>query len=308
MSVEYMKEFMVLVEHMSFTSAAKQLNMTQSALSKHVSALEREFNTSFFNRDGNSISLTLQGRAFCEEAHRVITAYDSAQDRIHNIQPPVIIGGSVHDAAVRSIVSAALRSLDGDNNHIELHVVPTTSQAAIPSLLGNTIDLAITIALEDDTEDPHIKHQIFNKVPLVAAMDKTHALANKESLQLCDLANEGIMCPTGSLESTRGSRVVEDLFARKDIPIRKHIFFAKDSMDFPYVNWEGNVFVMPQTLFNKQFLGPRMEDLVSIPFKDADALFPYKISWRADEQRKSVLTVVNALINESDLRDQSQQK
>lgn len=308
MSVEYMKEFMVLVEHMSFTSAAKQLNMTQSALSKHVSSLEREFNTSFFNREGNSISLTLQGRAFCEEALRIIAAYDTAQERIRHIQPPVIIGGSVHDSAVRSIVSAALRSFNLDEGRIEINVVPTTFQASTTSLLGNAIDLAITIALEDDTDNPQTKNQVFNRVPLVAAMERTHTLAHKKSLRLTDLANEGIMCPTGSLESTRGSRVVEDLFARKSIPIRKHIFYAKDALDFPYVNLEGNVFVMPQTLFNKQFLGPRMEDLVAIPFEDSDAFFPYKISWRADEQRKSVLTVVDALINESDLRHQRQQK
>lgn len=303
MSVEYMREFMTLVEHMSFTAAAKKLNMTQSALSKHIAALEREFDASFFHRNAQAISLTQQGRAFCEESSRILAAYDEAQRRIRTIEPPVHIGGSVHDSAIMALISAAWRTLAQSHDGVELNIVPTPFQMLDRGLIDNTIDLYITVELEDDPKDARVRHTPFNRVPLMAVMEKDHPLASRTTLGLEDLEGHGIMCPTGTAESSRGSQAIERIFAQRGIAIRKHIFFANDAMDFPYAALGDNLFVMPQSLFNRQVFGARMDDFVAVALNDSDAVFPYRLAWRTDERRPAVLDFVRTLQDESSLRD-----
>lgn len=59
------EEFLELVNYMNFTVAARKLNLTQSALSKHIAALEKEFDVVLVDRSKQQIELTQQGRIFC---------------------------------------------------------------------------------------------------------------------------------------------------------------------------------------------------------------------------------------------------
>ena len=40
---------------------------------------------------------------------------------------------------------------------------------------------------------------------------------------------------------------------------------------------------MPRSLFSKQLFGHALAGCAGIPISDADARFPYQVSWRADE-------------------------
>lgn len=62
METDHIEEFRRVADLGSFTLAARELHMTQSALSKHVAALEREFGVDLFTRDKNGISLTPAGK------------------------------------------------------------------------------------------------------------------------------------------------------------------------------------------------------------------------------------------------------
>lgn len=53
---------MTVVEHRSFSKAAKHLFISQSAVSKNVSLLEKEFGAELIKRSGNSIMLTEAGK------------------------------------------------------------------------------------------------------------------------------------------------------------------------------------------------------------------------------------------------------
>ena len=71
MNSSYLNEFLVVVRHMNFTAAAKYLNLTQSSLSKHMAALEKEFGCTLFKRNLQGIELTSQGRVFSIDAQKM---------------------------------------------------------------------------------------------------------------------------------------------------------------------------------------------------------------------------------------------
>lgn len=74
MDFERLKEFLDLAETLSFTKSSRNLNVSQSALSRHIAELEREVGAELLSRSTTSVSLTPAGRVFYERA--VVTVRD----------------------------------------------------------------------------------------------------------------------------------------------------------------------------------------------------------------------------------------
>ncbi len=67
-SLDALRIFVVAARHLSFTAAASELNLTQSAVSHRIRGVEEELGLSLFNRLTRRLELTPQGRAL---AHRI---------------------------------------------------------------------------------------------------------------------------------------------------------------------------------------------------------------------------------------------
>ena len=68
MELRHLRYFAAVVTHGSFSRAAKQLHLTQPALSRQVKSLEDEIGVALIVRGQNTISLSSAGEAFYEEA------------------------------------------------------------------------------------------------------------------------------------------------------------------------------------------------------------------------------------------------
>ncbi len=64
MDIKLLEDFVCLAAQESFTAAARERNVTQSALSRRVQSLERWLGTGLINRDSKTFALTPQGRIF----------------------------------------------------------------------------------------------------------------------------------------------------------------------------------------------------------------------------------------------------
>jgi DNA-binding transcriptional LysR family regulator len=74
-----LRSFVAVAEALSFTAAAAQLRMTQSAVSKHVRALEASVGRVLLERDTRSMSLTAAGDAMLTYARRILSTFDDAE-------------------------------------------------------------------------------------------------------------------------------------------------------------------------------------------------------------------------------------
>ena len=54
--------FLTVCKTLNFTAAAKQLNITQPAVSQHIHFLEKQYNTILFNYKNKELSLTSTGQ------------------------------------------------------------------------------------------------------------------------------------------------------------------------------------------------------------------------------------------------------
>lgn len=73
-----LKVFNAVVDKCSFTLAAKELGVSQPAVSQNISELEKEFGISFFVRKRGAVTLTPEGRIFYEYVRRILFWYNSA--------------------------------------------------------------------------------------------------------------------------------------------------------------------------------------------------------------------------------------
>lgn len=79
MTLEQLRIFVAVAERQHVTRAAQDLNLTQSATSAAIAALEARYATRLFDRIGRRIELTEAGRLFLVEARAVLAQAAAAE-------------------------------------------------------------------------------------------------------------------------------------------------------------------------------------------------------------------------------------
>ena len=82
MKVSQLQYFTTLAELQNMSRASELLHMSQSSLSKNISAVEEELGVALFDRNGKHISLNSAGQRFLDCCHRILHEYESAIDEI----------------------------------------------------------------------------------------------------------------------------------------------------------------------------------------------------------------------------------
>src|ERR1700692_5148610 len=76
------KVFHAAAEAGSFTHAGERLGLSQSAVSRQVSALESELSVSLFHRHARGLILTEQGEMLYRTAHEVFMKLEAARTKL----------------------------------------------------------------------------------------------------------------------------------------------------------------------------------------------------------------------------------
>ena len=79
MDWDKLKVFHAAAEAGSFTHAGERLGLSQSAVSRQVSALESELSVSLFHRHARGLILTEQGELLYRTAHEVFMKLEAAR-------------------------------------------------------------------------------------------------------------------------------------------------------------------------------------------------------------------------------------
>lgn len=85
MTLEQLRVFVAVAEREHVTKTALAINMTQSAISAAIAALESHYHTRLFDRVGRRIELTEAGRIFLGEARAVLARAASAESMLADL-------------------------------------------------------------------------------------------------------------------------------------------------------------------------------------------------------------------------------
>ena len=62
----------------SFSAAARELNLTQGAISRQIHALENQLGVALFKRAGKTVQLTEVGKVYLQEIHTALRTIRNA--------------------------------------------------------------------------------------------------------------------------------------------------------------------------------------------------------------------------------------
>jgi LysR family glycine cleavage system transcriptional activator len=85
LSLDLLRGFCAAARHLSFTRAAQELFVTQSAISREVRTLEEQLGAPLFRRTGRALELTDAGRDLARAVDEALALIDAASGRI--VQP-----------------------------------------------------------------------------------------------------------------------------------------------------------------------------------------------------------------------------
>src|SRR6185312_5753867 len=85
MTLEQLRIFVAVAEKQHMTKAANELNLTQSATSAAIAALEARYDVKLFDRLGRGIALTAVGSEFLKEAREVVARAKNAAQVLHDL-------------------------------------------------------------------------------------------------------------------------------------------------------------------------------------------------------------------------------
>jgi DNA-binding transcriptional LysR family regulator len=179
----------------SFSAAAQALALTQSAVSQHVAALEREVGLPLVERGTRPVELTEAGHALTRHSTGIFARLDSAEQELGEIsgrRARRLRLGSF-PTALATIVPPALQRFRRARTDVRLTVVDDHLQRLLPRLEARELDLAL---LYDHETLDEVGGRGVQCTPLLddvyrLVLPPRHRLARRRRpLRLADLAGE----------------------------------------------------------------------------------------------------------------------
>ncbi len=202
MHIQNFKTFCDLVETQSFSKAARLNEVTQSAVSQQLKAMENYYDMLIIDRNQKKFRLTQQGTTLYNTFKEILSLYERLSCEIQEMRS--VVSGSIQISTVNSIglheLPPYLKSFMQEFPSVNARVEYRRANLVYEDVLHGNADLGL-VAFP-------VKHKELTIIPfatdeLIVAMNPNHPLASQESLTIEELKD------------------VEFIAFEKDIPTRK---------------------------------------------------------------------------------------
>lgn len=190
------------LEHM--TKAAAELRIPQPALSKMISALEKDLDVKLFDRTGKYIRLNAYGKAFLRKVDTAIAALEDGKREIRDMSGET--GGSIELAVLvgSHLLPDLLASFRQKYPQIGFHLLQHASFAAMRS----DFDLCLS---SSPAPIPGVESTALLTEEIFLAVPCGHRLAGRGKIRLSEAAGEGFV----SLRPGKNLRETADALCRQ---------------------------------------------------------------------------------------------
>ncbi|MEN9559522.1 MAG: hypothetical protein RLZZ502_733, partial [Pseudomonadota bacterium] len=145
MKLMNLKVLVAVIEHGSLRNAARQLGLSQPAVTKSVRDLERELTCSLFVRSSRGMIATAQGRVVYQHAKLAMRELDTAVSEVRQLAG--VMEGHISVAAVplavMLLIPETLRTFSKDYPRVNLRIGEELYMAQLNRLRQGEVDIAI---------------------------------------------------------------------------------------------------------------------------------------------------------------------
>ena len=141
------RAFAILAGCGSFSRTARELHLTQSAVSHAIKTLEGQLGCRLFHRQGRTVHLTHHGREFLPHAETILRTMQQARSALGALDrtPRGRLRIGCTAAASQFILPAVFREFKESFPLYDLKVVPGETPDTVERLLRDEIDVAVSL-------------------------------------------------------------------------------------------------------------------------------------------------------------------
>ncbi|QIB67400.1 LysR family transcriptional regulator [Kineobactrum salinum] len=205
----------------SFTEAANQIGLTQSAITKSIADLERELGYSIFHRTARGVVMTEQGAEFIERVKRLLDdvreLFDRGAGPKDPFAKPLRIG--VCPASLEWLLAAPLAALLARHPSIKLDVAGGSFERISQLLRNGGVDVAVGFE-EAFSEIGGLKREPIAALRTVLFVRKGHPILCRKKITGAILAAYDFVLPSFSRPF---AVVIQALFEEHGLPWQQHV-------------------------------------------------------------------------------------
>lgn len=176
LSLYKLEIFAIVVENGSFSRAAEQLYMTQSAISQHMQELEATLGTTLFKRGRRGVTLTESGEKLHRHTVDILRRVAEAESDVMNVAQ--IASGETHIGATPTIgmylVPEWIRIFRSKYPNLTVSLRTDITDHIIADVLSHRLDFGIVEGELDDRRSPRLGVAVLEAIEWYVVVGQDH--------------------------------------------------------------------------------------------------------------------------------------
>ena len=194
MELRHLRTIAAVARHGSFSRAAEELHLAQSAVSQQIRRLEQELGVEVFRRSSRSVKLTPEGEVILGYAHRVLREVDGLHSELGEltglVRGELRIGGMYPTGPYD--LAEMLAEFRRRHPGVAINMVEDTQDDLLARLRADELDCAFT-AVEPDTLGDEYAATLIWEEEFVVAVPTNHPLTRGGHVTFEQLAGEDLI-------------------------------------------------------------------------------------------------------------------
>ncbi len=206
MDIHALRVFVEAAHLLSFSEAARSLNLSQPAVSMQMRSLEDYLDAPLFERSPQGISLTRAGQALLPHAEEILEkiadAEESVRATVSRIAGDLVIGCSA--TAGKYIVPHMVARFQRLYPEVRVSIPVISRHDMIEGVIGGALDLGVTSLRVPGAE---VQYREFFTDRLALIVPAAHPWAARGAVEATELASERFICrePESACRTVVGS-------------------------------------------------------------------------------------------------------
>ena len=226
MSIYRLEQYLVFAKYLSVKRAARELCITESALSQQLGRLEKDYGATLYTRNGQGITLTDAGRAFLKNVESILLQEKQLTGNYsgaiaEQVCQSLTLGGSHGPSA--SILPELMVSFEEKHRSIKLRLKPATSPEIETLIRKGQLEIAV---ITRPSPSSPLQMEPFRTENLCVFARANHPLVRRRKITLKEFAALPLVIREGRKGSNRTEELLDSLRAKGLTP---NIYMSCDS-------------------------------------------------------------------------------
>jgi DNA-binding transcriptional LysR family regulator len=278
MELRHMRTIVAVARHRSFTKAAAELFLAQSAISQQVSRLEAEIGIQIFRRSSRSVELTEEGKVILDHAKRVLAEVDDLQGQMEALTG--VMRGTVRIGGIYPFGPYDLYGVLADYRArypgVAIHMVEDAVDEVLAMLRSDDLDCAFA-SVDPDAIRPEFSAALLWEEEFVVAAALDHEFADRPHVTFEELVDQDLIAYR---DNSALRRRFEATIGRRGLEPRNAFVCTEMSAVRSLASKGLGVAVMPRSIAEQD--GP---PVVLRPLRPEPITWPVALVWRADRRQ-----------------------